>query len=151
MNSVIFICTANICRSPMATGLFRKIVGDTPEWRVESAGTWSIENQPAAIFSQEVLASRGIDISDHRSRSVSRELLAQFDLILTMEAGHKEALKIEFPEIAHRVYMLSEMVGAKYDITDPMGSSIDEFELTAVELEQIFERGLPKIKQLAGN
>ena len=120
MLSVLFVCTANICRSPMAMGLFRSRVDDDPEWRIESAGTWSIEGQHAASYTRAVLAMRGIDISDHRSRSVDREFLQQFNLILTMEGGQKEAISVEFPEIADRVYLISEMVDEVYNIDDPM-------------------------------
>ena len=149
MPSVLFICTANICRSPMAMGLFRSKVGDDPEWRIESAGTWSFKGQPAASYTRAVLALRGIDISDHRSRSLDRDLLLQFNLILTMEDGHKEAISVEFPEIAHRVYLISEMVDEIYNIPDPIGGTIDEFELTAQEFDGIFDRGFNKIEALA--
>jgi protein-tyrosine-phosphatase len=133
----------------MAMGLFRKFVGNDPEWRIESAGTWSIEGQPAASNSTEVLARRDIDISFHRSRSVNSELLSQFDLILTMEDGHKEALCIEFPDIAARVHLLSTMIDEHYNIQDPIGGPIEHFELTAQEFESIFQRGFQKIKQLS--
>ena len=133
----------------MAMGLFRKSVSDLAGWQVESAGTWTIPGQPAASYTLQVLQHRGIDIYDHRSRSVNRELLAQFNLILTMEAGHKEALKVEFPAIADRVYMVSEMIGEHYDISDPIGEPYGEFERTAEELEMIFEKGSDRIYKLA--
>jgi protein-tyrosine-phosphatase len=151
MPSVIFICTANICRSPMAMGLFRKEVDDDLEWRIESAGTWSIEGQPAASNTQEVLAQRNIDISGHRSRSLSGKLLREFNLILTMEEGHKEAIGVEFPEVSNRVYLLSEMIGEIFNIEDPIGGPVEHFELTAQELERIFDRGFQQIKHLASD
>jgi protein-tyrosine-phosphatase len=131
-------------------GLLRQKVEGTPGWRIESAGTWSIEGQPAARDSQVVLRERGIDISGHRSRPVSRELLSQFNLILTMESGHKEALRVEFPEYADRVHLLSEMIGASYSIPDPMGGLIEGFEETADEFERIFEQGFQNILRFAG-
>jgi len=66
-----------------------------------------------------------------------------------MEAGQKEALKVEFPEIAGRIYMVSEMVGEQYDISDPIGEPYEEFEKTAQELELIFEKALDRIQKLA--
>lgn len=133
----------------MAMGLFRKKVSDQAGWQIESAGTWTIQGQPPASFTLQVLQHRGIDIYEHRSRPVSRELLAQFNLILTMEAGHKEALKVEFPAISDRVYMVSEMIGEHYDISDPIGEPYGEFERTAEELEMIFEKGSDRIYKLA--
>ena len=133
----------------MAMGLLRKKVGDSSDWRIESAGTWSIIGEPAAWNTQLVLDQRGINVRDHRSGPVHRDLLNDFRLILVMEAGHKEALQVEFPEIAERVYLVSEMVGESYNIPDPMGNSLESFEETAREFEQIFEQGFEKISQLA--
>jgi protein-tyrosine phosphatase len=133
----------------MAMGLWQKKVKSDPRWRVESAGSWSIEGVPAAENTIVVLTRRGIDLHKHRSRGVSRELLAQFDLILVMETGHKEAISIEFPEFKSKVFLLSEMVGEQYNIQDPVGGSLEDFEATAQEFEQIFERGYARIVQLA--
>ena len=149
MHTVLFVCTANICRSPMAMGLLRKKVGQSVGWRIESAGTWSILGEPPAWNTQLVLDQRGINVRDHRSRPVHLELLREFMLILVMEAGHKEALQVEFPEIADRVHLVSEMIGATYNIPDPMGNSFESFEETAKEFEQILDQGFEKISQLA--
>lgn len=149
MHTVLFVCTANICRSPMAMGLLRQKVGYMDDWRIESAGTWSISGEPPAWNTQLVLAQRGIDIRNHRSRPVNRDLLKEFRLILVMEAGHKEALRVEFPEVADRVYLLSEMVGDSYNIPDPMGFSLESFEETLRELEQILDRGFARIRELS--
>lgn len=149
MPSVLIVCTANICRSPMAMGILQKKVETLPGWYVESAGTWSIIGQPPATNTIEVLIRRGISIPHHRSRVVTLDLLRRFNLILTMEAGQKEALKVEFPEIAGRIYMVSEMVGEQYDISDPIGEPYEEFEKTAQELELIFEKALDRIQKLA--
>ena len=66
-----------------------------------------------------------------------------------MEDGHKEAISVEFPEIAHREYLISEMEDEIYNIHDPIGGTIDEFELTAQEFDGIFDRGFNKIEALA--
>ncbi len=91
----------------------------------------------------------GWDISDHLSQIVSAELLRSFNLILTMEPGHKEALQIEFPEVARRVYLLSEMIGMTFVIIDPVGGEIDEYRVTAREIDRIISDGFDKIANLA--
>jgi protein-tyrosine-phosphatase len=152
MPSVLFVCTANICRSPMASALFRHLLESDPdgnEWRVESAGTWALEGRPAAEKSLQVLEKLGLDLRAHRSRSVDLPMLRSFDLILTMEAGHKEALCAEFPELAGRVFRLSEMAGLEYDIEDPFGGPLPDFEKTAAELQELLSKSMACVRRLA--
>jgi protein-tyrosine-phosphatase len=154
MRSVLFVCTANICRSPMASEIFKHKVTklDNPaDWRIESAGTWAAEGNPAVPNAQLTLASLyKIDLLNHSSRVVSRKLLSSFNLILTMEKGHKEALQVEFPELAGRVYLMSEMVEENKEIRDPIGGTPFDFRDTARELDRILTEGFDKIRQLAG-
>lgn len=152
MPAILLICTANICRSPMAEALLQAKLEEedlSGDWRVESAGTWASAGHPAAALSQQVMEARGIDISQHRSKGVEGGYLEKFDLILTMERNHKEALQVEFPELSDRIYTLSEMAGQKFDIEDPMGGSEADFEATADEIERLIEAGSEKIKRLA--
>jgi protein-tyrosine phosphatase len=150
MPSVLFVCTANICRSPMAMALMNeKVKGESDEWRVESAGTWALLGEPAASGTLQILSERGIDLDFHRSRPVSRQLLQEFNLILTMEEGQKEALRAEFPEVGKRVYLLTEMINMRYDIHDPIGNRPEVFRDTAEELDFILDHGFEKIRKLA--
>jgi protein-tyrosine-phosphatase len=133
----------------MASALFQRLVDELePEfhWRVESAGTWAVDGMPASSGSVEVMNARGLDISDHKSRNITGEIVDSFDLILTMEEGHKEALRTEFPEYADRIFVLSEMAGHSHDIRDPIGSPLSEYEATAQELTILLEKGYEKIK-----
>jgi protein-tyrosine-phosphatase len=76
-------------------------------------------------------------------------LLGQFNLILTMEDNHKEALVAEFPGLARRIFMLSEMSGRKLSINDPIGGELIDYQQCANEIEAWFESGWQKILQLA--
>ena len=146
--SVIVICTANQCRSPMAAAILRNYLNrmdpDT-SWRVESARTWATPGVPATPQGVQVMAQRGLDTSQHRSRSISKGLLDQFQLILTMESGHKEAIQVEFPDLANRVFLLTEMAGHKVSIKDPIGEPFFKYQSTAREIDEWITRGLPKI------
>ena len=136
----------------MAAALFARLIrpgANRAKWRIESAGTWAVDGIPASKNGEIVLRALGQDISGHRSRRVTREILEPFDLILTMEAGHKEAIQIEFPDLADRVYMLSEMVGEQADIEDPIGSDLPRYEATARELDHLLSMGFKKIVRLA--
>ena len=152
MPSVLFICTANICRSPLAFGLFKHKIENEPEasfWKVDSAGTWAPEGEPASMKSQLLLEQKGIDIHNHRSKSVSLGLLRSHNLVLTMEHGHKEALQSEFPELKNRIFMLSEMIGQRYDIQDPYNGALEDYLRAMEEIERILDLGFEKIHSLA--
>jgi protein-tyrosine phosphatase len=151
MPSVLFVCTANICRSPLAMGLFRaKLGADASGWKIASAGTWAEAGQAASTKTVQVLEERGIKLLGHASQIVSHRLLSEYNLILTMESGHKEALQAEFPDQAGKIYMLSEMVGRRYDIADPYGGSLLDYRDAAREIEQILTQGYARIVELAG-
>ena len=153
MQAVLFVCTGNLFRSPISAALFKAILAqDQPVasgWRIESAGTWAQANQPAPPEVIQVMAKRGLDLKSHRSRMVSAEILAGFDLILTMESGQKEALCIEFPQFAGRVFMLSEMAGTRVTINDPVDRSVDGISEVAQEIEDWLKKGKYQIIQLA--
>lgn len=154
MPSVLFVCTANICRSPIAMGMLRQMLSEKKiqgDWQVDSAGTWGLEGDPAAVGSLAVMNSMGINISDHRARRVDSGLLNSYDLILTMERGHKEALCMEFPEFSSRIYMLSEMAGEKSDIEDPYGGPYSGYEQAAEDIQQFLDIGFDAIVTLAEN
>ncbi len=150
--SVLFVCTANICRSPMAAVLFRQYLKKTQvdwmDWRIDLAGTWASDGEQASNNSCVVMARRGLDISRHRSKTVTYELLELFDLILTMEPGHKEALQVEFPTVASRVFLLSEMQGLAAPIWDPFGEPVESYEVTAQTMEKLLAKGMPRILSL---
>ncbi|MEJ5312740.1 low molecular weight protein arginine phosphatase [Anaerolinea thermophila] len=154
MPAVLFVCTANICRSPMAAALFLARLNSNglhPEqWLVDSAGTWAYDGQAASQNAILAMEKRGLNIRAHRSKTVSSYLLEMFDLILVMEPGHKEALQVEFPHLASRIYLLSEMAGESLPVEDPYGASLEEYEKTAAELDSLIERGLARILSLAG-
>jgi protein-tyrosine phosphatase len=152
MPSILFVCTANRFRSPLAAAMLRKSLeelGIAEAWTIASAGTWGIPGEPA-IPEVVVPAGRfGIQLSDHRSRRVSEGLLSTYDLILVMQAGQKEALLSEFPPLKERVYLLSEVVERRtYDIPDALGSEQETAEVVA-ELHSLIERGLDSICILA--
>ena len=154
MPSVLFVCRANQCRSPMAEVLFREIharEGNLAGWRIESAGTWALEGHPADKGAQKAMLELGLTMIQHRTRMVSHELLQQFDLILTMEQGQKEALRVEFPGLASRIYMLSEMVGEKVDIADPIGGKSQDYREAIEAITKFLNAGHTRIVRLASS
>lgn len=153
MPSVLFICTANRFRSPIASAWFtrnlQKEVG-SQDWRVSSAGTWAEPGMAVFPSANWVKKNFGINLETHRSIRVNRELLNQYDLILVMEDGQREALHIEFPELEERIFMLTNVaVGIAYDIRDPGVFQNDTFLDVAQKLTSLIDEGFQAICLLA--
>jgi protein-tyrosine-phosphatase len=136
----------------MAMGLLRDKLREAgeEEYRVRSAGVWGLESQPPSAYALQMMVERGIDISDHRSHDLTLEDVEEADLILTMERGQAEAIRVEFPQHAHKVHLLSQMAGRHYDIRDPYGGPLYEYRQCAAEIEKLIEEGYPRIMQLVG-
>ncbi len=136
----------------MAAALFNKKMeqmGLSDRCQAQSAGTWGRDGYPAAEEAIQMMQAHGLDISAHRSREVNAEIVNTADLILTMERGHKEAMQIEFSHNPTKILMFSEIIGQGYDIADPYGMGLQEFEETAAELETIIEKGTDEILRRA--
>ena len=146
MPSVLFVCTANQTRSPIAAALFASLPA-AAGWRVESAGTWAEEGLPASRAAQRAMQTMGLDISRHRTRCVTGGMLAAFDLIVAMEQGHKEALQAEFPAVAQRVFLLSEMVGAAYDVPDHSNGADEDLLETVSVMRNMLTQGSGRIRE----
>jgi protein-tyrosine-phosphatase len=151
MPHILIVCTANICRSPVAEAILRDRLQQAglTDWTVSSAGTWAITARGASHFSRELLARQGLDISDHQAAMIDEQQLTKADLVLCMENGHVEALRIEFPQYGHKIYLLSQMVNRRYNIADPYGSPIDAYREMVREVTRLIEDGLSRIIELA--
>ncbi|HAF48795.1 MAG TPA: hypothetical protein DCL08_06085 [Anaerolineaceae bacterium] len=153
MPSILFVCTANRFRSPIAALYFaREVVrrGDDQDIHVSSAGTWASPEQSAMPKAVQLVQEYGLDLSYHKSRIVSEALLTQSDLILVMEMGHKEAICHEFLETADRVYLLTEVgEDQPVNIPDPYGEAQANPEEVVKEIINLIDEGYEKIVSLA--
>ena len=123
---VVFVCTGNVCRSPLAEYLFRHRLRDQSEWTAQSAGVFAAQGVMASQHSVEALAEWDIDLSPHRSQPLTADLVKGSDIIAVMTEGHRREVLNQFPEAAERVYLLTAFgtgEGAP-DISDPIGLSL---------------------------
>lgn len=153
MPAVLFVCTANQCRSPIAQVLFQdrlQQMGMEIEWTAASAGTSAFGGSPPTHFARQAMKERGLDLSEHRSRPVSADMIKDSDLVLVMEDRHRAFLQSRFPFGAEKVFLITEMVGEKHDIDDPVLGDLDRYNETAREMDRILEQGFQRIVKMAG-
>ncbi len=132
----------------MAEALIRQRAlaeGRGATFTVSSAGTWAPAGEPAVADAQAVMAARGLDLSPHRSREITAADAVAADLILVMTADHRSALAVDFPAVAGRLVLMSELAGGRWDVTDPIGQPRPAFEATAAELGRLIDAGWERI------
>ena len=121
----------------MAESLFRLRAGKTNPWHVSSAGLAATPNLPASLEARIVTSELGADLSRHQSQPLTPETANQADLILVMTEAHREHLRSQFPEVAHRVYLINELGTSKvHDVCDPFGGSLEIYKQTRDEIER---------------
>lgn len=140
---ILFVCTGNTCRSPMAEALARSLLEDR-SLEFASAGLSAEEGAPASEPARAVMARRGLDLESHRARRVGDAILAEAALVLAMEAKHRDRLA-GFPSSEGKVMLLSEWAGTPPPgpgVDDPYGKGESDYELTADRLAELIEAGL---------
>ncbi|MGD8406324.1 MAG: allantoate amidohydrolase [Anaerolineales bacterium] len=149
MPAILFVCTANQFRSPIAAACFSKklaSMGWKGDWMIRSAGTWTSPGEPALPAAVAAARKIGVSLDGHETCAITPELISVQDLILVMESGHKEALQHEFPLFSKRVFLLSEVIRDKIeDIQDPVKSDTDNFIESANQISDMIERGFYRI------
>lgn len=131
---VLIVCSGNTCRSPMAAALLKHLwqkSNPNDELEVISAGTSAYPGQDASEHAVTAMRRWEIDLSQHRSRMVDDQVLADVDLVLTMTKRHKDHILSLRPDYAGRVFTLSEYAGHEGDVADPFGGALPLYEETA--------------------
>ncbi len=153
MKTILFVCTANICRSPMAAALMRQRIAElglNGQVEVQSAGIWAREGEPASQGAALALEQRGISLAEHRSTAMSAALLERASIVLVMEETHRRFLFHLDPKHLNKVFLLTEMMGRSEEIADPYGGSPEEYAATADKLDRLITAALPRILKRIG-
>src|SRR5690554_1040996 len=138
VESVLFVCSGNTCRSVMAEALMRKILRDRGlgvATQVGSAGLHAVEGAPAAEAAREVLRERGVDLGPHRARQLTAAMVEHAGWIVTMTAALRDEARSRYPEKADRIVSLGDLAGTGADVPDPYGLPLERYRETAGLLE----------------
>lgn len=138
MSLVLFVCTGNTCRSPMAEALFRHRIGEGMDWEAQSAGVFADFGSPASKNAVEVLHELNIDLQQHKSQPTTAELIKKADLIVTMTEGHAMHLLEAFPQVGNKVCLINSFGTSKVisDVSDPFGGSLSTYKRTGDEIDR---------------
>ena len=142
---LLFVCTANICRSPMAEELAR-LYAEERRWNVEvrSAGTHAMAGQAAAPNAVKAIKDVGGDLSSHQSQPMSLELVEWADRILVMEIRHASTIRELYPEADEKVQLLGTF-GGTMEIDDPYGRWIFAFRRSRDEIQRCVETFMDRL------
>ena len=146
--TVLMVCSGNTCRSPMAEVLAAKLLADqrglavddleAAGVRVMSAGVFAMPGQPAAAEAIEAMSKAGLDLSGHRSRTLSPELVQEADVIYAMTEAHRRAVLDMVPAAADKVHLLDP----SGDVADPIGSDATAYQRTAEMIRRRLDQRL---------
>ncbi|MCL1916729.1 MAG: low molecular weight protein arginine phosphatase [Peptococcaceae bacterium] len=145
---LLFVCTGNTCRSPMAAALASHIFAS--DIVVESAGIDAFEGESASPPAIAVMERRGIDLSGHCAKRLTMEMVGDADMIVTMTTAQQALVWRLGPEFADKVYLLSEIAVLEdmaANISDPWGGGMDRYEECAALLEKCLRSMAPNFEE----
>lgn len=153
MKKIMFICTGNVCRSPMAKYYFNKVI-ETKKLQDKyigtSCGIYSVKGEHATDNAIEAMKDYDVDMTSHKATRIQDSQIMSCDLIITLTIYHKNVVVKMYPELAEKVYTLKEYVNPKVeykDIDDPWGLDINTYKFCAKEITENIDKMIEKLEE----
>lgn len=132
MDEIIFLCTGNTCRSPMAEGLFRARGGEEQTGlRAASAGLFTQDGLPASDNAVKAAAELGADLAGHRARMLNGEIVQKAKYLVCMTGAHYDTVRAQYPESADKLFTL-----LPEDVADPFGGDLETYRRAAAQIDR---------------
>lgn len=143
---ILFVCTGNTCRSPMAEAILKS--KNHADWEVKSAGIFAANGSDASHQAKQVLEEKNIK-HEHQSSMLTKELVDWATYIFAMTASHKDSILNMYPDAKTKTFTLKEFAGhEKGDISDPFGAPVEQYRRTYAEIENCIDEIITKLESM---
>ena len=152
MIKIMFVCTGNICRSPMAHYYMQKKVKDLGienNFLISSCGTYAITGEKVTQNAIIAMADYDVSLENHRATDINDIDIENYDYIITLTTNHKEHIKYYYPKLANKIYTLKEFANPNIvykDIDDPWGLNLTVYKSCAQEIVESVDILINKLK-----
>lgn len=152
MKTILFVCTGNTCRSSMAEAIFKDLLEKEQhslgDLRVVSAGTSAMVGDLASCASKEVIREKGISLENHRAKPLTKELIEDADLVLTMTSNHKHNVLNLCPEAKDKVFTLKEYVNNGHQLDDVLEEMNNVYKNINARKQRFMQENQKRLKEL---
>ena len=149
IKKIIFLCTGNTCRSPMAEVLAKdEAKKNSLELDISSRGIAVFFPSNASPHAIEAMKEYGLDLTNHISKAILEKKKKNADIILTMTNNHKRDLINRFSNYTDKIFTLKEFVGESGDVEDPFGASLKVYKDCANSIEDLIKKLMQKLSKM---
>lgn len=147
--NILFVCTGNTCRSPMAAVLFntQAELEEGERWFASSAGLAAETGAGVSKEAVDLLKERKISLSDHKARQLSKDLVKQANLVLAMSETQRDLMRLYIPEAKDKIFTLHEYLGEEGELADPFGCGLEAYEKTLAQLDRLIPQLFKKLNK----
>jgi protein-tyrosine-phosphatase len=153
LKKLLFVCSGNTCRSPLAEGIAKKIFPEEllKEVEITSAGSSALDGLPASSPAIQVAGKHSVDLTKHKATLLNKAVVAEADLIITMAATHRDTVGVIVPSALEYTFVLTELCDDESgDVPDPIGLGIREYEKTYRIVEKCLKQFVKKLDSFDG-